>query len=1097
MALLDVVLGLGNTVLIVIGIVLFVLICVLVYFTFRKKNNQIQTTTNQQNLQGIPSPKQNEINVVKDDKPLFRIEQPTIPNLPDSKDQKNINVRYPLIPPYTFARVRWDDPSKELVYEIEEPQLNDNEKKVLEILEEGIKELINLSFISVSDKDTIILYLEKNIKVLLTELSIQISMESYLKIMYYIYRDFVGLNELEPLMNDYFIEDVECNGVNSPIYIVHRKYRNIRTNLIYKDVRKLASFVEKLAQKCGRYVSYAEPLLDGSLPDGSLDYHEPVIYRKNGIVKIGKIGEIIDPYYTPQEADKPVLTNELEVAAFDTKTFKISWRKAQYVYRHKINEELYELSLEFGRKIKLTGCHSVFVLKNQGVFAERTDHLKIGDYVVLPTHLPENNFIKEINLAKELSVSSRKDQLILRDVPEEIYAVKKEALKTYYRAQYKLPNSAYSEHRKKRILPLALYYLLTEQELRTCFIGTTSTHKIPSFLPITQELMWFLGLYIAEGWLYDYQSHGVSFSLNKYEGNLIEELRRSAKTCFNLDISLDSPVDGGIKVHVGGLLPYLIMKEVLQVSGGAKTKKVPVLVFNVSRALQQDFIKAWHTGDYSTTTSKDLATEISYLALFSGDIAAFYKSPPKTTYIKCRAIANQGAYYSKFYDRSVTNPYPTMIPVELFNPLNKTHERLRNKRVSRERLQMILAEARYQRFENFDLATNKFILEWKKRGFVDDFGLTTEGKKLLEEITTVKRLLDSDFAFAKIKKIGRVPSSSEYVYDFSVAGDENFVGGIGGICCHNSRINATYSTDVSSKGPTFTCRKFTREPWSPLQLMIKGTCSAEIYSYLWMAVEYENSLMIVGGTGSGKTSFVNTVAFFIPPQARVVSIEDTRELQLEHENWLPSVARSGVGLANLVGQKYGEVSLFDLLRASFRQRPDYIIVGEVRGKEAFVLFQAFASGHPGMATMHAENVSTLIRRLETNPINLSGSLIETLSAVVVMSQTKIKGKEVRKVSSVDEIIQVKESGGGEITNNVFSWDPKTDIFKFNPNSKVFEKIAIHFGFTKEQVLNEFKIRTRLLNALFKKGVVGFKEVQAVIQEYYKSPELVLKRYGVI
>ena len=203
------------------------------------------------------------------EQPLFKLEQFTLPNLPDAKDMRNTDLRYPLIPPYTFAHIRWDAKETELVYEIEEPQLTLQEKQTLEILEDGIKELINLSFISVNDRDTVILYLEKNIRVLLTELSIQLTTESYLKIMYYIYRDFVGLNELEPLMNDQFIEDIECNGIKTPVYVVHRKYRNIRTNLIYTDLHKMASFVEKIAQKSGRYVSYAEPLLDGSLPDGS------------------------------------------------------------------------------------------------------------------------------------------------------------------------------------------------------------------------------------------------------------------------------------------------------------------------------------------------------------------------------------------------------------------------------------------------------------------------------------------------------------------------------------------------------------------------------------------------------------------------------------------------------------------------------------------------------------------------------------------------------------------------------------------------------------------------------------------------------------
>jgi flagellar protein FlaI len=242
---------------------------------------------------------------------------------------------------------------------------------------------------------------------------------------------------------------------------------------------------------------------------------------------------------------------------------------------------------------------------------------------------------------------------------------------------------------------------------------------------------------------------------------------------------------------------------------------------------------------------------------------------------------------------------------------------------------------------------------------------------------------------------------------------------------------------------------------------------------------------------------LNSLAFFIPPQSRVVSIEDTRELQLEHENWLPSVARAGVGLTNLVGQRYGEVSLFDLLRASFRQRPDYIIVGEIRGKEAYVLFQAFASGHPGCATMHAEDVSTMIRRLETNPINLSGSLVMTLSAVFVMEQTKVRGQGVRKCSSVDEIIDVKENFGGQVINNVSKWDASKMAFVFNSNSKVFKDTAVHYGYPIDRVISEFQYRVKLLKTLNERRIFGFKEVQKIIHEYYKSPKDVLRKFGII
>src|SRR3989344_6748429 len=194
---------------------------------------------------------------------------PDIIALPEAHDKTQVNILYPLIPPYAYAHIYWDPENNELHYEVQEPQLDDNEARILEIVEKGIEELINISFINVKRSDVVIVYLEKNIAVLLAELGIKVSEETFLKIMYYIYRNFVGLNQIEPLMKDYFIEDIECNGFNAPLYIVHRKYRNIKTNIIFRDPQQLASFVEKLAQKCGKYISYAHPILDGRLPDGS------------------------------------------------------------------------------------------------------------------------------------------------------------------------------------------------------------------------------------------------------------------------------------------------------------------------------------------------------------------------------------------------------------------------------------------------------------------------------------------------------------------------------------------------------------------------------------------------------------------------------------------------------------------------------------------------------------------------------------------------------------------------------------------------------------------------------------------------------------
>ena len=515
----------------------------------------------------------------KEEEPVFKVDlEPKIPNFPEVL-RENVDIRYPLISPYAYAHIFWDEKNKELVYYLEEPKLSDQEKKILNLLEEGIKELINISYLAVKKGETVVVYLEKNLRVLLNELRIDLSKESYLKIMYYIYRDFVGLNKIEPLLDDYFIEDIECNGTNLPIYVVHRKYRNLRTNVVFDKTKDLSSFVEKLAQKTGHYISYANPLLDGALPDGS-------------------------------------------------------------------------------------------------------------------------------------------------------------------------------------------------------------------------------------------------------------------------------------------------------------------------------------------------------------------------------------------------------------------------------------------------------------------------------------------------------------------------------------RVNATFTEDISSRGPTFTIRKFTKRPWTPTQLMYLRTISPEILAYLWLLIEYERNIMVVGGTGSGKTTLLNGLTFFIPPQARVVSIEDTRELNLEHSNWLPSVARAGVGLSNLIGQKYGEVSLFSLLKESFRQNPDYVIVGEVRGKEAYVLFQGMSSGHPTLATMHANSVDTMIKRLETPPINLSSSLVETLDVVVVMTQSKISGKPVRRVREVVEIIDVEDKRHAATINRPFIWNPKKDSFVFNSDSHVFKKLVTQHGINEQELLREYNRRARLLIKLYKNQIFDFHEVQRVVNEYYKDPETVLSRFGV-
>jgi flagellar protein FlaI len=266
--------------------------------------------------------------------------------------------------------------------------------------------------------------------------------------------------------------------------------------------------------------------------------------------------------------------------------------------------------------------------------------------------------------------------------------------------------------------------------------------------------------------------------------------------------------------------------------------------------------------------------------------------------------------------------------------------------------------------------------------------------------------------------------------------------------------------------------------------------SPEMLAYLWMLVEFKMNLLVVGGTASGKTTLLNAIAFFIPPEARVVTIEDTRELNLPRDNWLPSVARGATGINGV-----GEVGLFDLLRASFRQAPEYVIVGEVHGKEASVLFQGMASGHSSIATIHADSVETVIKRLETPPIELSPTLLNVLDSMCIMTHAIVKNQETRKLREIVEVVNV-DPDGIALTNTPFIWNAQEDRFYFKKESKMFQKITDRFGLSREEIFTEFRRRAELLYKMYQQKVFKFDDVSDIIKNYYKKPEEILKKFNI-
>jgi len=304
-----------------------------------------------------------------------------------------------------------------------------------------------------------------------------------------------------------------------------------------------------------------------------------------------------------------------------------------------------------------------------------------------------------------------------------------------------------------------------------------------------------------------------------------------------------------------------------------------------------------------------------------------------------------------------------------------------------------------------------------------------------------------------------------------------------------SRIQACLSREVSSMGSNFTIRRFREEPLTPSHLVEFNTISPEIAAYFWLAIENGASAVLAGGTASGKTTSLNALCLFIPPEMKIVSIEDTREINLPHPNWIASVTREGTAESG-EGSKVG---MFDLLKAALRQRPEYILVGEIRGEEAVVLFQAMATGHTVYSTMHADSIFSVVHRLEGDPINIPRIQLQALNIVAIQAMIRIGRKRVRRIKKIVEIVGIDPTTDDILTNEVFSWNPRKDSFDYYGKGHVLDNVAEQRNWTDKELNEEFTRRRDVIKWMVEKGIKNYIEVGEVIAAYYKDPESVMKR----
>lgn len=338
----------------------------------------------------------------------------------------------------------------------------------------------------------------------------------------------------------------------------------------------------------------------------------------------------------------------------------------------------------------------------------------------------------------------------------------------------------------------------------------------------------------------------------------------------------------------------------------------------------------------------------------------------------------------------------------------------------------------------------------------------------------------NDFVMRMVHRAGKHVSAAFPVTDLALQG--------------NHRMAILYQKEITPKGSSFTIRKFKEEPYTIIDLINLDTLDINIAAYLWLMLENKMSIMVLGPTASGKTTLLNAITSLMHPAFKIFTVEDVAEINIPHENWFALVARSGFGL-----EHEGEIGLYDLIKAGVRHRPDYIVVGEVRGEEAYVLFQALATGHGGLCTMHADSVDSAIKRLMQKPMNIPPAYIPMMNCTIIIKRVRPKSiiSSGGVVSGSRRVTQVSEIISENRANDVFAWDAKSDTFNGDvKSSNLFQRITRNTGLTMEEIIEEYRRRILVLQWMVEEDIHDYNSVSSLISTYYQNPESILQKVTV-
>ena len=335
--------------------------------------------------------------------------------------------------------------------------------------------------------------------------------------------------------------------------------------------------------------------------------------------------------------------------------------------------------------------------------------------------------------------------------------------------------------------------------------------------------------------------------------------------------------------------------------------------------------------------------------------------------------------------------------------------------------------------------------------------------------------LDS-FVMKMVHRAGKHISAAHPIVDASLPG--------------NHRLAALYKKEVTTMGSSFTIRKFREDPITIVDLINSDALDVDMAAYLWLMLDNKKSIMVIGSTGGGKTTILNAITGLINPSFKLFTVEDVAEINIPHVNWFSLVSRASFGL-----ESQGEIGLFDLLKSGMRHRPDYILVGEIRGEEAYVLFQAVATGHGGIATMHADDSEAAVRRLQQKPMDIPPAYVPLMNCIVNVKRVRLKTESTSSnIMMARRVTEVTELLSHNSINSVFAWDPAYDGYLDNlAKSRHLQRIAVDTGVDMEDIAEDLARRKSVLTWMLSRGIRDYKSISKVIGMFNQEPARLMEK----